>query len=488
MRIVLISMPDTVPQFTDKTWRAPSLAMSNIAGNLEGHDVHIADLILRKSTLKQSLEEVLCDYKPELVGLSSMSFQFKSAKKIANFIKCHNANIKIAFGGYHSTLMYEEICSSGDGEHFDFVIRGEGEMTFKALVDSLEKNGDPADIKGLSYKVNGTFHHNEPRPLEDLENIKLPNRKVRIWNNYTFNGKKLDMVESSRGCTMTCKFCSINRMYGRSFRKYKIERIIKDISNAREQGAGYIAFADDNITLDIKRFVELAQAIIDAGHNEINYIVQASSTGIASSPSLVKKMSQAGFKIVFLGIENVSKKNLALMSKGDIVEKTKKAVELLHKNDILIVGGMILGHAEDNEKEIEENYAFFDKLDIDFFGEQIITPYPKTLMREEMIKEGLVTNMYDITKYNGYWANVKTKYLSSDELQFLRWKYKRKYSTFFKTTSAFESNFPLINLIRILLLRPYFRIKDFIVSLSKSEREVFDIQMRKYREINEFTL
>ena len=481
-------MPDTVPQFTDKNWRAPSLAMSNIAGNLEGHEVHIADLILKKSTLKQSLEEVLNDYKPELVGLSSMSFQFKSAKKVANFIKCRDANIKIALGGYHSTLMYEEICSSGDGEHFDFVVRGEGEMTFKALVDSLEKNGNPADIKGLSYKANGTFHHNEERPLEDLANIKLPNRKVRIWNNYTFNGKKLDMVESSRGCTMTCKFCSINRMYGRSFRKYKIERIIKDISNAREQGAGYIAFADDNITLDIKRFEELSQAIIDAGHNEINYIVQASSTGISSSPSLVRKMSQAGFKIVFLGIENVSKKNLALMSKGDIVEKTKKAVELLHENDILIVGGMILGHAEDNEKEIEENYKFFDKLDIDFYGEQIITPYPKTIMREEMIKEGLVTNMYDITKYNGYWANVKTKYLSSDELQFLRWKYKRKYSTFFKTTPTFKSNFPLINLIRILLLRPYFRVKDFIVSLSKSEHEVFETQMRKYRENNEFTL
>lgn len=480
-------MPDTVPQFTEKTWRAPSLAMSNIAGNLEGHDVHIADLILKRSTLKQSLEDVIRDYNPELVGLSSMSFQFKTAKKIAKFVKYLKPDIKIAFGGYHSTLMYEEICDGKDGEHLDFVIRGEGEMTFKELVDTLDKKGEVTGIKGLSYKVNGLFQHNEERPLEDLENIKLPNRKVRIWQNYTFNGKKLDMVESSRGCTMTCKFCSINRMYGRSFRKYKIERIIKDISNAREQGAGYIAFADDNITLDIKRFEELAQAIIDAGHNEINYIVQASSTGISSSPSLVKKMSEAGFKIVFLGIENVSKKNLELMSKGDIVEKTKKAVELLHKNDILIVGGMILGHAEDNVKEIEENYEFFDKLDIDFYGEQIITPYPKTIMREEMIKEGLVTNLNDISRYNGYWANVKTKYLSSDELQFLRWKYKKKYSTFFKTTQAFESNFPLINLIRILLLRPYFRLKDFIVSLSKSEREVFEIQMRKYKEMNDFT-
>lgn len=493
LRILLMSMPDTVPQFTEKTWRAPSLAMSNIAGNLEGHDVYIADLVLKRSDLKQSIEDVIRDYRPELIGLSAMSFQFKTAERIAGFIKKLDGNIKIAIGGYHATLMYEEICNSENGEPsdsrpFDFVVRGEGDIAFRELVDALNGKMDIGKVKGVSFKDNGSFRHNVPRPLEDLENIRLPNRSVRIWKGYTFSGKKLDMIESSRGCTMTCKFCSMNRMYGRSFRKYKIERIIKDISNAREQGAAYIAFADDNITLDIKRFEGLAQAIIDAGHNEINYIVQASSAGIASSSDLAAKMAEAGFKIVFLGIENVSKRNLALMNKGDIVDKTIKAVELLHKNNILIVGGMILGHADDSETEIAENFEFFDRLNIDFYGEQIITPYPKTQTREELLMAGLITNKDNISKYNGYWANVRTNRLSSDDLQFLRWKYKRRYSTFFKTTPVFKANYPLVYLIRLLLLRPYYRLKNLIVSLMNSERRIFDMEMRRYIEMNEFSL
>ena len=483
-----MSMPDTVPQFTEKTWRAPNLAMSSIAGNLEDCDVSIADLVLKRSFLKQSIEDVVNKHQPELIGLSAMSFQFRTASKIANFIKSIDNKIKIAVGGYHATLMYEEICNSNVGKHFDYIVRGEGDIAFKELVNALKRKTDIGKIKGVSFKNNGTFHHNQARPLEDLEEIKLPNRTVRTWEGYTFSGKKLDMIESSRGCTMTCKFCSMNRMYGRSFRKYKIERVIKDISNAREQGASFIAFADDNITLDIKRFKDLAQAIIDAGHNEINYIVQASSSGIASSPELTEKMSEAGIKIVFLGIENVSRKNLAVMNKGDIVDKTVKAVELLHKNNILIVGGMILGNAEDSEAEIAENFEFFDKLDIDFYGEQIITPYPKTQMREELLEAELITNKDNISRYNGYWANVKTKHLTSDELQFLRWKYKRKYSTFFKTTPVFKASFPLVYIIRLLLLRPYYRLKNFFRSIMKSERELFDMEMQRYREMNEFPL
>lgn len=480
-------MPDVVPQFTEKTWRAPNLAMSSIAGQLEGHEVCIADLVLKRDSLKESIAEMVDSFKPELIGLTAMSFQFGTVVKIAKFIKKNNPDAIIAVGGYHVTLMYEEVCASEDAEMFDFVFRGEGDLAFKEMIDALDSNSSLADIKGLSFKKDGLFQHNEVRPLENLQNIKLPDRTVRAWGGYTFSGKKLEMVESSRGCTMKCKFCSMNRMYGSSFRKYEMDRVIKDISNARAQGASYIAFADDNITLDVKRFEKLAQAIIDAGHNDIGYIVQASSTGIASSPSLVAKMAEAGFKIVFLGIENVSKKNLATINKGDIVSKTEKAVELLHKNNILIVGGMILGHADDTEKEIAENFDFFDKHDIDFYGEQIITPYPKTKMREELLAEGMITNKDDITKYNGYWANVKTNYLSPEELQFLRWKYKNNYSTFFKTTPVFKASFPMVYYIRLFLLRPYFRMKNFFTAMRKTERDRFEEQMKRYREMNEFT-
>ncbi|OQZ02701.1 MAG: B12-binding domain-containing radical SAM protein [Candidatus Brocadia sp. UTAMX1] len=487
MRILLCSMPDTVPQFSAKTWRAPNLAISSLAGNIQPHhDVALADLVLKRNNLLPSLKKAIEDYQPDIIGLSAMTFQFDTARKIAMFIKSLRKDIKIAIGGYHATLMYEEIASADDDNPFAYIVRGEGEETFRDLLEAMEGGREWKDVPGLSYRHNGRFLHNPPRPLENLDTIKLPRRDVRIWNDYLFSGKVLDMVETSRGCTMTCNFCSMNRMYGRTFRTYSFDRIMQDLANAKKFGAKYIAFSDDNITLNVKRFESLCDAIVEAGHNDLRYIVQASTSGIASSPTLALKMARAGIQIVFLGIENVSERNLKIMNKGGMLEKTKKAIDYLHCNNILIVGGMILGHAEDKEEDIAQNFEFFDKADIDFYGEQIITPYPKTGMRDILIKEGLVTNVNDYKKYNGFWANVKTKYLSSDDLQFLRWKYKRKYSTFFKTTPAFKANFLIVNLLRVIVLRPFYRIKNFFTSIGKTERDLFEKDMKRFAEMNKF--
>lgn len=487
MRILFCSMPDTVPQFSAKTWRAPNLAISSIAGNIQPHhEVVLADLVLKRKNLLPSLKKAIEDYQPDIIGLSAMTFQFDTARKIAAYIKTLQKDIKVAIGGYHATLMYEEIASSDDGNSFDYIVRGEGEETFRDILDAIEGKRAWKDIPGLTYRHNGGFLHNAPRPLENLDTLQLPRRDARIWDGYLFSGKRLDMVETSRGCTMTCNFCSMNRMYGRTFRTYSFERVMQDLANAKKNGARYITFSDDNITLNVKRFESLCDAIVASGHNDLRYIVQASTAGIASSPTLARKMALAGIQIVFLGIENVSERNLKLMNKGNMLEKTKQAIEYLHNNNMLIVGGMIIGHADDKEEDIAQNYEFFDKANIDFFGEQIITPYPKTGMRDILMKEGLVTNTTDYRKYNGFWANVKTKYLSSDDLQFLRWKYKRKYSTFFKTTPAFKANFAMVNLLRIFVLRPYYRIKNRIASIGKKERDIFDKDMKIFAEMNNF--
>ena len=208
---------------------------------------------------------------------------------------------------------------------------------------------------------------------------------------------------------MPCNFCSIDKMYGKSFREYSIDRVMNDIADAKKHGANFIIIADDNFSLNVKRFEDICDAIVDAGHNDLRYIIQASSTGIASSETLAEKMAKAGFRIVFLGIENVSKENLKNLKKGNIIEKTKIAVKRLHEQGIMIVGGMIIGHPNDKEEDIAENYEFFVGLDIDFFADQILTPYPKTPLREEMIEKGLVTNKYDYSRYNCFWANIKNK-------------------------------------------------------------------------------
>jgi radical SAM superfamily enzyme YgiQ (UPF0313 family) len=479
-----------VPQL--KTWQAPNLALSTITGNLlanqPGHEVYMADLIMVRDRLADTIQELLKDFKPQLVGLTSMSFQFTTARRIATYIKSLDKDIKTVLGGYHVTLMYDEITRDGqaEAENFDFILRGEGDLSFGELVQALEGKRSLATIRGLSFREDGHWVHNSPRPLEDLRRLALPNRTNRIFKGYVFGTRSLDIIETSRGCTMPCNFCSMSRMYGQTFRTYDLERVMADIANAKKQGTRYIAISDDNICLDLKHLEALCDAIIRAGHNDLSYVVQASSIGMSSSETLVEKMARAGFEIVFLGIENVSERNLKLMKKGNILERTKRAIELLHKYKLLIVGGMIIGHPEDQEEDVAQNYEFFDRMDVDFYSDQIITPYPKTGMREELLKQNLITNLYDYSKYNGFWANVRTRYLDSQELQFLKWRYRRKYSTFYKTTKTFKERFPLVQLLRSFALRPYYRTRDLIAEWGKTEREVFQAEMEVFNHLNDF--
>ena len=90
--------------------------------------------------------------------------------------------------------------------------------------------------------------------------------------------------------------------------------MIADIADAKARGARAIFFVDDNITLDVPRFEALCQAIIDAGLDDIDYIVQGMTSPIASrGDALASLMKRAGFRYVFLGIENVLDDDLAFL-------------------------------------------------------------------------------------------------------------------------------------------------------------------------------
>ena len=488
MNVLLIAMPDCAPYFDAKWMKTPSHTMASIAGNIDTHhNVYIADLILKRDKIKDVVPELINTYNPDVVGLSAMSFQFETAKQVAALIKTINNHVKTILGGYHATVTYQELSAGSDSEPFDFLFRGEGDIGFNEFLNALEGGCGFDSIMGLSYRQNRGFVHNPPRPLEDLRKIKIPDRSKRIWGGYHWYGATLEVIESSRGCTMPCNFCSIDKMYGRSFRAFEIERVISDIEDAKKHGTKFFFFADDNITLDIPRFEQLCDAIVEHGHNDAWYFIPASSVGIAASETLVEKMAKAGVKVVFLGIENVSEGNLKRMKKGSILEKTTAAIKKLHDYDIMIIGGIIIGHPDDKESDIAQNYEYCRENNIDFPAFQILTPYPKTESREELLKMGLVTNENDFTKYNGYWANVKTKYLSSEELQFLRWKYSKEYYNIVGTTPAFKKNVPIGYQYMTNIQKSYKGVKNLLFGRNNmDEKELYRQDLEKARTMNRF--
>lgn len=432
MNILLISMPDIHPFF--RTWKmtTPSLALSSIAGNLDSrHKVGIADLVLKRKNVRKAVLEALELTNPKIVGLTAMSFQYDTAIRVAKLIKETNPGIKIAVGGYHATLMYNDISNSPDSRYLDFIIRGEADIGFNELAGSLEDGRSLSNIDGLSFKNNGAFVHNRPRTLADLGEIKFPNRSVRIWKGYHSFGTPFDTIESSRGCVLNCSFCSIRQMYGQSFRKYDISRVIKDIELAKNAGARCLFFTDDNITLDVRRFETLIDRIIECGHNDITYIIQASSAGISSSAELARKMAKGGFRFVFLGVESFSNDNLTVLKKGSVANSSLEAIKLLRENDIHVTGGLIIGNPNDTRESIENNYKLARDAGVSSIYDQILTPYLKTEIRGELLSQKLVTNKNNFKLYSGHFANVKTKYLSDTDLNRIKYEMVQKYSPCF---------------------------------------------------------
>lgn len=488
MKVLLFSMPDVHPNFVPSVVKMPSLALASIAGNCPGHEVHVGDLVLKRDNVKEAIRSAIKKYNPDIVGLSAMTFQFPTLIKIAKFIK-KEYDLPIAIGGYHATILYKEIAKEAYSKDFDFIFRGEADLAFNELLDELSSKKDFSKILGLSYKKGSRFIHNPARPPEDLSKIRLPKRDSRIWDGYHFYSIKLDAIETSRGCLNSCKYCSIRKMYGQTRREYEISRIIQDIKNAKECGAKYIFLTDDNVTSDargIPRFEKLLDAIIDNRLNDIYYMTQASSVGMGYKESLAKKMKKAGFDFVFLGIENMSEKNLSFFRKGSIVDYSRRALNYLKDNGIIILGGLVIGSENDTSEDIRENYNEFIKLGVDLLLDQILTPYPGTDMREELIKKGLVTNKNDWSTYSGYFANVKTKYLSPEQLNFFKWKYYSKhFNNLMKNiakTNLFK-NHPLISLKYMLAIAVENLINSFKYA-NMDEKDRFKTEFERSSNLN----
>ena len=487
MRVLLFSMPDVIPQIAKREWEAPNLGISSVAGNLDRrHQVWLADLVVRRWSVRSSIRRCLRKYKPDIVGLSAMIFQYYTARKIARLIQEESPGTLIALGGYHATTMYRELADSPESEVLDFIVHGEADHSFDELLDALEGRRSMETIRGLSYKQNGVFQHNPRRQLENLAEIDLPDRDRRVFGGYHFYFDKTDVLETSRGCLLRCNFCSMNQMYGTSFRNYSIERVLRDIESMYAKGVRHILIADDNITLDVPRLSELCDAIAGLKRSKLQFVIQASSAGIAKDPALPRRMADDNVTQVFLGIENGSEDNLKQMKKGNIVGVTHTAVKRLIDNGIIVAGGLITGLPDDDVASIRRNYEYFVAMGIHNVLDQIITPYPNTEMRQELIAEDLVTNKYDYQWYNGYWPQVRTKHLSSKELLFERWKAKRDVVGVWKADGEFKKNFPRWSwfwnnvLRRIIVLNEERMIKMY------GEKGRFQRQMKQWARLNDF--
>ena len=372
MQILLLSMPDSFEHTPTLAVRMPNGALSSLAGNVDPHHrVAIADLVLVQSSVRRTVERLIHDLQPDLVGLSVMTFQRVTARRIISLIRSIKPDVRVVVGGYDPSLAPEAWTHPDLG--VDFIVRGEGEMTFRELLRALEHRTPLSEVAGLWFREpGGGFRRNPPRPVASVEEgmIRPPNRGARVLSGYTMLGphhrRRRDVARMHLRLQLLLDHRDARPQLPPLSSRPRHRR------HRRCQGAGrarHLLRRRQHHARRRRDSRRLCHAIIDAGFNDVDYLVQGMTAPFAAhGTELAPLMKQAGFRYVFLGIENILEDDLAFLKAGAknsqrqngrrIGNATTAAVDILHRHGMVIVGGLIVGNPDDTAEAIEANLAF----------------------------------------------------------------------------------------------------------------------------------
>src|SRR5262249_20402389 len=100
VRILLFSMPDSFEHTPPVAIRIPNGARASLAGNLDRHhQVAVADLLLVQGQVRQTVERLVREHQPDLVGLSVMTFQRGTARRVMSLVRALKPDTRIVVGG-----------------------------------------------------------------------------------------------------------------------------------------------------------------------------------------------------------------------------------------------------------------------------------------------------------------------------------------------------------------------------------------------------
>ena len=158
MNILLLSMPDSFEHMPAVAIRMPNGALSSLAGNLDGeHRVAVADLILVRDRVRATVESLVRDLAPDLVGLSVMTFQRRTAKRVIELVRALRPQARVVVGGYDPSLA-PEACSSSP-------FRSAVHATYRSKVRARLRvpRGGPSFYKGAPGWAGAHAASNVPR-------------------------------------------------------------------------------------------------------------------------------------------------------------------------------------------------------------------------------------------------------------------------------------------------------------------------------------
>jgi len=332
----------------------------------------------------------------DYVFISAMVVQRESAR--ATIKRCKIAGVKVVAGGPLFTMEHEQF---PDVDHF---ILNETEETLTPFLQDL----DQGQARRVYTSVEFPNIHQTPVPLWKLANL----------NHYDSV-----CIQFSRGCPFNCDFCNVTSLLGHLPRTKTAAQIIAELDSIYALGwSKSIFFVDDNFIGNKKYFkTQMLPALIEwrKGKLGMRFSTEA-SINLADDPELLNLMVQAGFDMVFVGIETPNEDSMTEFSKNqnkgrDLVESVKH----LQRAELQVQGGFIVGFDNDSPSIFQQQIDFIQKSGIVTAMVGLLQASLGTRLYERMRQEGRLVN-----EFSGDNVDGSTNIISRMGLETLREGYR----------------------------------------------------------------
>jgi radical SAM superfamily enzyme YgiQ (UPF0313 family) len=452
MRVLLVN-----PFYPISETPSPPLGLAYLAAALEGADIEvkILDFVVVPYRLKL-LESVLQNFRPHILGITSVTMTFDSAIETIREAKRMQPDILTVMGGAHVTFCAKETLDCFP--ELDVIALGEGEETIVDLTKTFQKHGDLKNVKGIVYRNGSELHSTGSREFVDIDQLPVPARHLLPLGRYRALGMPISMT-TSRGCPFQCTFCVGRKMGGAKVRYRNPAMIADELQYLKTLGFHQINIADDLFTADKKRCLAICDEINKRNLN-INWTSFARVDTV--SQEILLKMKAAGCKAVSFGIESANSEILKTIKKGITKKQVIDAVKMCTKVGIQPYASFILGLPGETPQTLKETLDFANRLkEMGLsYGFHLLAPFPGTEIRENHTLFNLKILSDEWSQYDANRAIVETAGVSKNMLDEIVIAWEKEYDAFLddirirmkngKITD--DESRPLTDLERIVLI------------------------------------
>lgn len=331
----------------------------------------------------------------DLVGITSFTSTITRAYDIATIYK--EKNIPVIMGGIHASMLPDEA-----GKYADSVAIGEVESIWKEILTDF-------DNEQLKKKYFG-----KQLPLDQIPKVQHD----IFHKDYVF-----DSIQTTRGCPMTCDFCSVHVFNGSAYRTRPVEDVLDEIETITKSG---FIFIDDNIVGYNKPARDHAKAIfrgmIDRGIKK-DWFCQA-SINFGDDEELLALAAEAGCRMVGIGVESEKTEALEGMNKKVNlkigVDNYEKVFEKIHSYGISILGTFIMALDTDTLQDLKNRVEYIMNSNVDAAQLSTLTPFPGTVTYKQLDEEGRIIAKNYPKDWEKYWGGdivIEAKKINSKELR-----------------------------------------------------------------------